>query len=106
FEKSIRSDAAAIGLLKVFLAVRDTPGTTAVYGRMFGVLEKAADIGVATASNWLIGGTPRISSIVRSTETGEEKVESIVPVWVYGLITDAVDRWASTCAGPSCASSS
>src|SRR5207249_3219827 len=44
-EKSIRSDAVAIGVPKVFLAKRDTPGTTAVYGRRFAVLENAADIG-------------------------------------------------------------
>jgi hypothetical protein len=33
-------------------------------------------------------------------------VESTVPVWVYGLITWAMVRWASTWSGPACASSS
>ena len=70
-EKSICAEALESGAFGPFFAVSDTPGGSRLNGRRFGVDEKAADMGVAAASNWLIGGTPRISSIVRSTETAE-----------------------------------
>ena len=46
-------------------------------GRPIGA--KAANSGVAAASYWLIGGRPRISSIVRSTDAVEYSVESSAP---------------------------
>src|SRR4029078_12921262 len=70
-EKSICADAPDSGALAPLVAVSETPGGTTLKGRRFGVEENAADIGVAAASNWLIGGTPTRSSIVRSTETPE-----------------------------------
>src|SRR3954466_4251950 len=84
--KSIFADALVPDVFGPFVAVSDTVGSLAVNGRMFGVVEKAASIGFVAASNRLIGGTPRRSSIVRSTDTEEYRVESTFPVWVYGLI--------------------
>ena len=69
--KSILAEAFTPGAFGPFVAVSETVGSTAVNGRMFGVFENAASIGFAAASNWLIGGTPRSSSIVRSTDTEE-----------------------------------
>jgi len=65
------SDYAAIGELAVFVAVNEAPAVIAVSGRRFGTLPKAAVIGVAAATNWLIGRTPSSSSMVGSTETVE-----------------------------------
>ena len=41
----------------------------AVYAVMFGVSVKLLSIGVAAASNWVMGGMPTICSMVRSTDT-------------------------------------
>src|SRR5438874_7012740 len=63
-------------------------------------------IGRAAASNWLIGGKPRISPIVRNMLAVEYMVESTAPRRVYGDRTRATVRWASTWSGPFWASSS
>jgi hypothetical protein len=70
-EKSHRSDAEAKGAFGPLVAVSETWGRRVVYGRRLGVLENATDIGVAAASNWLIGPTPRMSSMVRSMDEVE-----------------------------------
>jgi hypothetical protein len=71
FEKSQLADWLARGAFAPLVAQSETPGIKAVYGRRLGDAEKAADIGVAAASYWVIGPTPRISSIVRSIDTVE-----------------------------------
>jgi len=71
WEKSIRAEAPDSGAFGPFVAVSDTCGATTLKGWRFGVDVKAAVIGVAAASNWLIAGTPTIASIVRKTDTEE-----------------------------------
>src|ERR1051325_1005199 len=66
-EKSIRDDSAAPKLLGRLFSSSDTVSGIRRYCDMLTVLSNAAYIGVAAASYWLIGGKPRISSIVRST---------------------------------------
>ena len=46
----------------------------AINGLMSAFLEKHLHMGVAAASYWLIGGIPRINSIVRSIEEVEYMV--------------------------------
>ena len=70
-EKSIVADASASGAVAVFVAVSDACGVTTSYGVGLGVVVNAFAIELAAASNWVIGGTPRIVSIVRRTETDE-----------------------------------
>ena len=71
-----------------------------------GVLVKQANIGVAPASYWLIGGSPRINSIVRSIPEVEYMVCSTCLRFVYGLMMSAGERCASTWSAPFWASSS
>src|SRR5580704_18871448 len=73
---------------------------------MSGFAVNEAYIGWAAASNWLIGFSPRISSIVRSMLLVEYIVESTWRRFVYGLTTSATVRCASTWSGPFWASSS
>src|SRR5258708_6025876 len=66
-EKSIASDCAepnAVGRLRSSVGTR---AASRVKTPMLGVPTNALYIGVAPASYWLIGGRPRMSSIVRST---------------------------------------
>jgi len=65
------SDSAAIGEPTVFVAVNEEPAVIAACGLRFGTLPKAAVIGVAAVSNWLIGRAPSSSCMVCSTETVE-----------------------------------
>ena len=65
--KFMRSDAAAPGDAQSFFSSSGTRAGRCVYGASDGVGPKALYIGVAAASYWLIGGRPRINSIVRST---------------------------------------
>ena len=53
-------------------------------------------IGRAAASNWLIGCRAKINSIDRNMLAVEYIVESTKPCFVYGLITSATVRCAST----------
>src|SRR5450759_3874152 len=64
------------------------------------------NIAVALASYWLMGGKPRINSIVRSIPDVEYIVWSTDFRFVYGLMSNAIDRCASTWSGPFWASSS
>ena len=43
-------------------------------------------MGIAAASNWVIGFIPRMSSMVRSIEHVEYRVESTVLRRTYGLM--------------------
>ena len=63
----MRSDAAAPGEFQSFLASSGTRAGRWTKGASVGVVENALYIGVAPASYWLIGGSPRINSIVRNT---------------------------------------
>ena len=58
--------------------------------------EKLAYIGSAAASNWLIGFSPSVSSIVRNMLLVEYSDESTQLRRVHGLITKATVRCAST----------
>ena len=60
------------------VAVSDAPGMMASQVARFGDAEKPADMGVAVASKIVSGLTPTISSMVRSMETVEWKVEATV----------------------------
>ena len=64
--KFMASDASAPQALAAFFSSSGTRAGSAVYGVATGVVWNALYIGVAAASYWLIGGRPRISSIVRS----------------------------------------
>ena len=75
----MRSEACAPGASSAFVSVRETRGSRARYGAGSADAAKAANSGVAAASYWLIGGRPRISSIVRSTDAVEYIVESTAP---------------------------
>src|SRR5215470_8535664 len=68
-EKSIRDDSAAMGAEGPLVSVSDWLGTSAVYGAGSGRPWNALSIGMAAASNWVIGLIPVISSMVRSIET-------------------------------------
>src|ERR1019366_8062255 len=67
--KSILADCAAKGADVVLVSVRDCAGISALKGVWFGWLVKALSMGIAEASNWVSGGTPVMSSIVRSMDT-------------------------------------
>ena len=66
----------------------------------------AAYIGVAASSNCVMGGSPRISSIVRTIDEVVYMVLSTTPRFIQGEITRPTVRCASTWSGPFCASSS
>src|SRR5262245_3920798 len=83
-----------------------TSGLTCAYGRRSALAWNELYIGWAAASNWLIGGRFRISSIVRSMLLVEYIDESTTFRLVYGLTTKAMVRWASMWSGPFWASSS
>src|ERR1043165_4952910 len=89
FEKSHVSASFAPHAVLRFTAFISTSGTTCLYVPTFGLAANALYIGVAAASNWLIGRNPRISSIVRSMLAVEYIVESTLPCCVYGLTTNA-----------------
>src|SRR5436305_14375906 len=75
-EKSIASDCCepnAVGRLRSSVGTRAGSRENA---SRFGTPLKALYIGVAAASYWLIGGRPRISSMVRSTPEVVEEVWS------------------------------
>src|SRR5438093_11694419 len=73
-EKSIASDAAAPNEAGRFFSSVGTRGVRRWYVAMFGVPVNALYSGAAAASYWLIGVSPRISSIVRSTDDVEYSV--------------------------------
>src|SRR5262245_19949703 len=89
-----------------FFASMSTSGLTCVYGLSSGVVAKERYIGRAAASNWLIGCSRRISSIVRNILLVEYIDESTYRRFVLGLTTRATERWQSTWSGPFWASSS
>ena len=77
-EKSSSDAISAMGALAELVAVSDAPGMMASQVARFGDAEKPADMGVTVASRIVSGLTPTISSMVRSMETVEWKVESTV----------------------------
>src|SRR5262249_37044468 len=74
--RSNDSDNFAPQASDLFFSLRSTSGTACLYVAKSGVAWKAWYIGRAAASNWLIGLSPRISSIVRSMLAVEYIVES------------------------------
>src|SRR5260221_1724682 len=98
----MRSDAVAPGDAQSFFASSGTRAGAKVYGASVGVVENALYIGVAAASYWLIGGSPRTSSIVRSTPDVVYSVLSTTPRRLKGLTASTIERGASTCSGPVC----
>src|SRR5262245_60286389 len=64
--KSQEADCCAPGAFSGFLSVRSYFAGRCLNGVRSALFEKLLNIGVAAASYWLIGGIPRISSIVRS----------------------------------------
>src|SRR5262249_21149418 len=97
-----RDDLVRAGLR----SVSDQVAGAHAYGLGSGAPTKHAHIGRAAASNWLIGGRPRISSIVRSMLQVEDIADTTAPRRTHGPATRATVRWASTWSGPFCASSS
>ena len=76
FSKSNVADIAAPHASRLFFSFRSTAGLTCLYAVRSGFAKNEAYIGRAAASNWLIGFSPRISSIVRSMLLVEYMVES------------------------------
>src|SRR5207302_1640338 len=66
--KSMRRDASAPHAFLSFFSSSRMRAATCVNGVSTGVAWNDPYIGDAAASYWLIGGSPKISSIVRSTE--------------------------------------
>ena len=94
-EKSIAREAAAPQLVAALRASSGTAAGRQRYGDRSGVPVNDRIIGSAAASNWDIGSSPRISSIVRSIELVEYRLESTAPRRAHGLTTSATVRWAS-----------
>src|ERR1700712_4766731 len=69
----------AVALVAVFLSLRLILAATDLKDVRFGSLLKLLNMGVAAASYWLIGGSPKINSIVRSIEEVEYIVLSTKP---------------------------
>src|SRR5258707_5626436 len=80
-EKSMAMDAAAPGADASFRSARRTRAGRCVYGVRAGEAWKERYIGAAAASYWLMGGRPRMSSIVRS-----------IPDVVYSVLSTAPRR--------------
>ena len=83
----MRADATAPGADQSFFSSSEIRAGCFVKEVTSGVASNAWYIGVAAASYWLIGGRPRINSIVRRTAVVEYSVESTCCRFVYGLIT-------------------
>src|SRR5215207_1728131 len=86
-----RAATAAIGAVGGFSWAPGAPnGTTlgmrASYGARFGLRANAFHIRIARWSVIAIGGSPSRSSIVATIPAVSYWVESIAPVWVYGLM--------------------
>src|SRR5207247_6610702 len=64
--KFISIERCAPGAFGGLTSVRETRAGRAEYDARSGSLVNALNIGVAAASYWLMGGIPRISSMVRS----------------------------------------
>lgn len=67
-EKSILLLSLAPTEFFVFFALRSTCGAITLNGFTTGVVPKEANMGIAAASNWLIGGSPSNSSIERTMD--------------------------------------
>src|SRR5262245_44626652 len=64
--KSSCADLCEPGAFCGFFSARSTRASRCLYGARSALFMKELYIGVAPASYWLIGGSPRISSIVRN----------------------------------------
>src|SRR3989339_1352532 len=87
--KFILSDSSPPHAVLTLRALRSTFAGRALYGRASALAWKQLYIGAAAASNWDMGCSPRISSIVLSMLLVEYIVETTAPRLVYGLITYA-----------------
>jgi len=74
FEKSKVSLSRCQAFSTVFFSLISTCRGFAIKTAVFGSDEKQRHMGVAAASNWLIGGIPKINSIVRNMELVEYMV--------------------------------
>ena len=88
----MRNDAAAPGAFQSFLSSSGTRAARCVNGARLGDVVNALYIGVAAASYWLIGGSPRINSIVRNTPDVVYSVLSTMPRREKGLTAISTDQ--------------
>ena len=86
-EKSKVSLNFALAVVAVFLSFRLMETGTEVNGFKLGVVINERHIGVAAASYWLMGGKPKINSMVRNIEEVEYMVWSTKPRLTCGPAT-------------------
>src|SRR5262249_5659327 len=104
--KFMRLEAAAPGALGGLRSVSEMRGFSAVYAAGLGAFWKDADMMRDAASNWVIGLSPSISSMVRNMDVVLYMLLSTVCRLTYDEITKPGDRWESTWSAPFWASSS
>src|ERR1051325_6473548 len=82
----LRNSASATFFGSGFISSSGMLFVTEVNGVKSGFSVKQSNIGVAVASNWFIGGSPRICSIVRRMLVVLYCVFTTSPRFVYGLM--------------------